>query len=964
MIELSAFFEAFGGESRFIQELHIDLLEKHVVHYVAQGKIDLFFVRKHADGRTGALRYFNTVHAGQIIPTHSVISEYPEWQLIGKPSLDGKLITVTADEFALLVSNEDLQPEVNRLMSEWINSLIHAVVKKVTTTEVDNISSSGLELKAGQSVFFERQRVVWVEVLSGSTTYCDLDSEMPGLIPLNKSTWLTATTDAKLKTHSTVKLLEQKRFLTVWMDYYQAMLAVAAKKRVASIASESSVVKQRVVDSQQLYQNVTSQIASFFDDSKLGMQGLEFNREDSVVAACQMACHAAKMKLKLPKQTKGRNDKEKVSALLQFSNITMRQVALAGDWWLENHGPLIAFYEESQQAVAVIPDNKNVYQLFDLESGELTPVDKENALLLESFAQTVYRSLPEDTHTLYGLLKWSLKSCKKELMLLLMVAILSGLLNLVTPWATGKLYSVVIPEASYSLLAQLIMGLLAAAFGVGLFELTRSFTLVRVRGWLSETTTAAIWERLSRLPISFYKQYSAGDLSDRASGFNNILQQLLGVSAESMLDIIYAFFYFSLLFYYSAMLGLMVLGFLIIIFGITALIISRNVKHERTAAKNFGKLSGMLGEYVGGVQKIRTTASESRVYSNWSKLFLQYRACTFKSRQVGNVLTTLNSMFPMMLFTAQFALVAYLMKNNEITLAEFLAFNSASTSLIMIIMSSSGTIGTLINLIPIYERAKPIVEMIPEVVESKVDPGKLTGAIEVDHVNFRYTESGPLILKDVSLEIEPDQFVAIVGPSGSGKSTLFRCLLRFESVQEGGIFYDNQDLSDLDINLVRRQIGVVLQNSALLPGSIFENIVGISSLTIEDAWHAARQASLDKDIEKMPMGMHTIISEGSGGLSGGQRQRLIIARALVHRPSVLYFDEATSALDNETQAVVSRSLSELKSTRVVIAHRLSTIIDADKIIVLKDGVVVEMGNYDELMKNKDVFYQMAKRQIV
>ncbi|HEY9805050.1 MAG TPA: ATP-binding cassette domain-containing protein, partial [Candidatus Obscuribacterales bacterium] len=209
----------------------------------------------------------------------------------------------------------------------------------------------------------------------------------------------------------------------------------------------------------------------------------------------------------------------------------------------------------------------------------------------------------------------------------------------------------------------------------------------------------------------------------------------------------------------------------------------------------------------------------------------------------------------------------------------------------------------------------------------------------------------------------PGEFIAIVGPSGSGKSTLFRLLLGFESPQIGQVFYDRQNLLSLDIHAVRRQIGVLLQNSRTNTASIFENIAGNALITMDEAWEAARHAGFADEITAMPMGMHTVVSEGGSNLSGGQRQRLLIARALALKPRILLFDEATSSLDNQTQAIVSESLKKLQITRIVIAHRLSTIQDADRIYVLEAGRVVQQGSFQQLMSQEGLFFRLMQRQI-
>jgi ABC-type bacteriocin/lantibiotic exporter with double-glycine peptidase domain len=252
---------------------------------------------------------------------------------------------------------------------------------------------------------------------------------------------------------------------------------------------------------------------------------------------------------------------------------------------------------------------------------------------------------------------------------------------------------------------------------------------------------------------------------------------------------------------------------------------------------------------------------------------------------------------------------------------------------------------------------------LPETAAGKASPGKLAGAIELSHVSFRYRPDTPLVIRDLSVEILPGQFVAFVGVSGGGKSTLFRLLLGFETPDSGTVYFDRQDLAGLDVQAVRRQMGVVLQTSRLISGDIYTNIVGSSPLTIDDAWEAATLAGMDEDIKRMPMGMHTIIGEGGGSISGGQRQRLMIARAIVGRPRILLMDEATSSLDNQTQAIVGRNLERLRATRVVIAHRLSTIAHADRVFVVDKGTVVQAGTYEELHNQKGVFRDLVSRQL-
>ena len=282
--------------------------------------------------------------------------------------------------------------------------------------------------------------------------------------------------------------------------------------------------------------------------------------------------------------------------------------------------------------------------------------------------------------------------------------------------------------------------------------------------------------------------------------------------------------------------------------------------------------------------------------------------------------------------------------------------NAAFTALAQIVT-------TLAQIKPTIEMIKPFLETEPEVAADKQVITRLNGSVELSNVTFRYNDDMPPVLDNLSLKIHPGQYVAIVGKTGCGKSTLMRILLGFETPQKGAVYFDGTDLKRIDLKSLRQKIGAVMQNGKLVTGDIHSNIV-ISApwLTLDDAWEAARIAGIDDDINSMPMGMHTLISEGQGGISGGQRQRLLIARAVVQKPKILIFDEATSALDNLTQKHVSDALDRMDCTRIVIAHRLSTIRQCDRIIVLEGGKIIEDGTYEQLIAQKGFFASLVERQ--
>jgi ATP-binding cassette subfamily C protein len=542
------------------------------------------------------------------------------------------------------------------------------------------------------------------------------------------------------------------------------------------------------------------------------------------------------------------------------------------------------------------------------------------------------------------------------------MGVLAGILGLCTPIATQILFDTAIPGAQRNLLLQIAAGLLIAAVATLSFQVSREVAMLRLSGKMDAEIQAAVIGRILELPATFFRQYTAGDLAVRALGIGMIREIVSRVALTTIMSAFTSVFSFALLFYYDVKLGLIGTGLLLLLVAIIAISSYVQVFHQRTLTELSGRISGTVLQLINGMAKLRVAGAESRAWAYWASSFAQQRQATFRARTAANALAVVTAAFPVVATLVIFAVVMLVLDPMP-SVGTFMGFTTAFTQLVTATIAIATAFATIVQVVPMYERTQPILRALPEVDEAKADPGELSGAIELNHVSFRYAENGPLVLDDISLQIRPGELVALVGPSGSGKSTLLRLLLGFDAPESGTILYDGRDLASLNIRAVRRQIGSVLQNGRVMSGSIFSNIVGSAPLTLDDANEAARMAGLDEDIRQMPMGMQTVISEGGGTLSGGQRQRLMIARAVVHKPRILYFDEATSALDNRTQETVTRSLTALAATRVVIAHRLSTIVGADRIYVVQRGCIVESGNYRELMQRRGLFSELARRQI-
>jgi ABC-type bacteriocin/lantibiotic exporter with double-glycine peptidase domain len=398
--------------------------------------------------------------------------------------------------------------------------------------------------------------------------------------------------------------------------------------------------------------------------------------------------------------------------------------------------------------------------------------------------------------------------------------------------------------------------------------------------------------------------------------------------------------------------------------AVLALFGSTVIRRQRRALPEEHRAAALTNQMLAGVTKIKLAAAEDRVFSKWTELNATVRRGVNRVRQAQSVLVAVATALPV---TGQLVLFGMLAGPlaGQISVTAFLVINAAFALLVgaLIVIVTAGV--EVLAAVPRLAVLRPILGAEPERTPDRVDPGDLRGDLALAGVTFAYQPDEPPVLEDVSLHVRPGEFVAIVGPSGCGKSTLLRLLLGFERPRNGSVLYDDQDICDLDVHAVRRQCGVVLQDGLLFAGSLRENICGAGNFTLERVWEAARMAGIDEDIDRLPMGMNTMVPMGGGTLSVGQRQRVLIARALIHRPRILFFDEATSALDNRTQEIVTASTRQLAATRIIIAHRLSTVVDADRIVVLDRGRIVAQGTFDELMTDEgSLFYRLARRQLL
>ena len=691
--------------------------------------------------------------------------------------------------------------------------------------------------------------------------------------------------------------------------------------------------------------------------------GVSVEPEEALVAAVRLVMEHLGIELRLPQKGDGVGATEDaVLVLAECSLVRSRQVTLPKDEWRLDLGPLVAFEKESDKPLALIPVSPGKYLIYDVISGTVEPLNADCVRNLQPVAYTFFRPLPEHEASAWSLLKWGFQGLKNDTRRIIWTGILIAVLTLSLPVMVKVLFNTIIPSASSTYVLQFALTILTCAAVIFLLRMAQVVSIARVAQSLSLAFQSAVMDRLLNLPVDFFRQFSSGELAYRSLGVDGIRRILNDAFIQAFLSGVFSLFTLGLLYWFSVPLALcatMMYGVQVLYLSLIYAFYLGRLQEQGQAS---GISSGMAYELLSGISKIRVAGAEERAFSSWSKTLANQVRAMLKADRLGAWVMILNNIFPMVLTASVFAFILWKQKELNFSLGEFLGFNASLTMFTASLLSFSSLSVQLLSAVPLYRGLKPILHGLPEVNEGKISPGELTGKIELVRVSFHYEGSGRQILIDVNLKVEPGQMIAIVGPSGAGKSTILRLLLAFERPHSGSIYYEGQDLSTLHLTQLRRQIGVVLQNGKLFIGSILDNIIGSSLLTVDDAWWAAKMCGLDKDIEAMPMGMYTLVG-GTGGLSGGQRQRILIARALVRKPKILFLDEATSALDNKTQEMVSESIEQLKVTRVVIAHRLSTIKKADCIYVLDQGRLVQSGSYNELIQKPGMFAELAKRQL-
>lgn len=743
---------------------------------------------------------------------------------------------------------------------------------------------------------------------------------------------------------------QQEGFENSLIEFYTKQIVVKDKGFILKSDQSGSEAQQKVV-------GVLKD--TFSDEGQTEHTGNDYYQ------ALQFLCKRLNISLLKAEDLSSRCGKDPtLDEIARASHFICRKIVLDADWYKFDCGGFVGSLDK--EVIACVPGKNGKYQLFRSSDESVTPLTPELAKQISPQAYSVGRTLPLKALKKKDIFAFCRKSIKpRDLTSYIILSVICSLIGVLLPTLNGMIYDDYIPVGNMSNLTQLCLVMLTFMIGNLSFSIVKNLFGYRMTSRVSIELQNAVYHRLFHLPESFFRGYDSADLAGRVSGIGATAASYANTLIISGISALFSVFYLIRMFTYNVKLTWLGLVIYAVYLAISIAITSTARKGQLRIVEAESQSSSKLYQYLNGVDKIRMAGVEDRAILSFMQPYARQQYEGIRVNRLVSIEETLTTVVDSIFSMVFYWFIVKKLNNSGFSIGSFVAFNSAFGAF-------TGALGSLIDealrLFQGNEELKrfwPVFDTAPEDDDSKEIPGPLEGGVSLENVTFSYEEGGKNVLNGLSIKIQPGEYVGIVGPSGCGKSTLLKLLLGFENPKSGMVMVDKKDLRSINKSAYRRQLGVVLQNGRLISGSIYENItITAPEANMARVNEVVAQVGLKEDIDQMPMGLHTMLSENCNTISGGQQQRILIARAICGSPKILIFDEATSALDNLTQAAVSSSLDKMDVTRIVVAHRLSTIQNCDRILVMKDGEIIQEGSYASLMEDREgLFYALASRQI-
>ena len=946
-----------GGGNRPIR-----LSDPGTLWFVVQGSVDIFATRPREDGVPTDFKHLLRAGPGRLL--FYAPEEGDPSVLVAKGLPDSELRQIPFNALAIA----DLQAEIVEQADTWVSDLSESIAGDVTfRPQIDlELAPGGADEVARGTTTTVQHGVTWAFSDGGDMHYLgteELDHSKSLPVPITPSSWVVQGRTAQVVATSTSELHREGRLLAALAEFNCLAMRADRTNRALLLADVSNLqtasARYRRGSAEKARRDLFSVLSGELpveDDSGLLRMLERIGRHEGI--SFPASTHA--------QRRASSGEDTTLEDILNVSGVRFRRVALRNNqrWWLSDSGAMLASYKQDGAPVALIPGASGRYLMVDSHASRSVRVNAQRAALLDGTAYFFYCPLPDEhTSNAATLLGMVFNRVRSDLARLVGAGILSGLAMLAPAVFLGAIAGQVLPSGDLSALVMLTVAMVMVGLALAAAQMVKGTALMRLEGRATARIGAALWDRMLVLPSSFFRRFTVGDLGIRALGFQQLRDRVTGVVAGSMLTLIFLLPASALMLIFDSALGGLALSVGAASLAVTLYIGMRQLPHHRRLLAASRRLTGVLLQLISGVAKLRVAGAEESGFAMWAAHYREQKLTEMRLGSLNEHLIAFVSATPYFAVAGLFA-VALERSEHGLAVGSFLAVYAGFMIFYGAVVQFGLSFSAIAAILPTVEQTAPILSERPKRPVADAPVLELQGELRIDHVTFRYTEDGPLVLQDVSLYARPGEFIALVGESGSGKSTLLRLALGLESPLSGAVYYDGHDLERLNRHALRNGVGTVVQDAALRPQTVLDNIIGTGNdLTVEDAWRAASLASVDQDLEAMPMGMYTVTSEGSTAFSGGQVQRIMLAGALVRNPRVILLDEATNWLDNETQSSVMEQIEKLSVTRIVSAHRLSTIRRADRIYVLSNGRVTQQGSFDELMAEEGTFRDMALRQM-
>lgn len=989
-------------EEAFVPATHRFLLTpQEAIFVLEKGKLDLFavtykerkgdyfklalsqiakgFLSYPAKFFPGALKFLTTIEEGNWLFPFPV--DVPEASIcimaIAREDCHLTILNATALRQAIPRSPA-LQILTMHQIEQWVNclnannqELLRESLPISLVSYEKHALESGTSFMASRTHAFDHlSAIAWLKVHQGNICPWDcpqLTIKDPQILyPISSEEWFHCQANSVVEFHPshTDFLLDEGSWLglALFQRHFLFLTFKAIDQNLATRREEM----QQLVERDQLLLN-----QSFADlQNLLNPQAIVslIPKENLLCHACQIVGDYLELKFKWPKAISG-NREEDLQKLCMNSEIYYRRVKLVGQWWQDLSFPFVAFYGKGQVPVAIIPLKGGGFQCINSNDDTKQPVTPEMAKELSSFGYMFYRQLTEPTLNIKTIWNFVIHQRKGELFTFLFLVLCSTIASLSLPIFTSFLFDDVIPNRNEFMLWEIALGATLISLATMAFNLGREVIILRFESFTDHDLEMAVWQRLIQQPLRFFRRYSLYDLFTFTEAIGSIRKLLVSHTIEVIFDALFSVLYFFLMFYYSPLLSVVGLGILAIEMIAIGAPVYFGIKYERKLLETQIQANNKMLEMVQALTKVRLAGAEARMFNRWEQAFAGMAKMDLKVL----FLQTKSGVFNLFWSNAStwilYVTVIFIVFHQEtaigsidsLTLGSFMAFISVFGLFSSALTALGDTLLNIIGAVPLWEKMKEFSESEPEELSSKPDPGTLQGEIRIDHVTFSYQPDVAPVLKDLSLIIRPGESVAFVGQSGCGKTTILRLLLGFERLDQGSIYYDNKDMRGLNLQAIRRQLGVVLQSGAIFDGTILENINSGRHYQPEQVQAALDLIGAETFIQELPMGINTVLTNGGTSLSGGQRQMILLARAIVGKPKILILDEATSALDNHKQKIIYQHLNKLSMTQVIVAQRLDTIQHVTRIYVVDDGQIVDQGTFTELANKPGLFAEMLNK---